>query len=81
MNKSMGRIIWEILEVVVYLAGWLALENQAHYREWVGCFSFTKRNAVEGAIIPNGPRLFWKVTQRILPGVLIVRPYQPWSHR
>jgi len=77
----MGRIIWEILEVVVYLAGWLALDNQANYREWVGCFSFTKRNAVKGAIIPNGPRLFWKVTQRILPGVLIVRPYQPWSHR
>jgi hypothetical protein len=44
-------------------------------------FSFTKRNAVEGTIIPNGPRLFWKVTHRIMPGVLIVRPYQPWSHR
>jgi hypothetical protein len=44
-------------------------------------FSFTKRNAVKGAIIPNGPRLFWKVTHRIMPGVLIVRPYQPWSHR
>jgi hypothetical protein len=25
MNKSMGRIIWELFEVVVYLAGWLAL--------------------------------------------------------
>jgi hypothetical protein len=25
MNKSTGQIIWEIFEVVVYLAGWLAL--------------------------------------------------------
>jgi hypothetical protein len=25
MNKSMGRIIWEVFEVVVFLAGWLAL--------------------------------------------------------
>ncbi len=25
MNKSIGRFIWEILEVVVYLAGWLAV--------------------------------------------------------
>jgi hypothetical protein len=25
MNKSTGQIIWEIFEVVLYLAGWLAL--------------------------------------------------------
>jgi hypothetical protein len=25
VNKSIGRIIWEIVEVVVYLAGWIAV--------------------------------------------------------